>query len=473
MPDHITQSQMERFCARSLQVPELVSVAEHLASCGTCHNVYKEAFQRRRDYVPVTFTLAPERWLRHEHLLYEQLAPYVESSLEREEREVVDLHLRSCGRCSEDVRSFEAYRQQVIPELAEEYVPAVRRKKLLPLWSWLKLGKTPVYATAGLVALLFGLILVAALLERDKSRSAVSRKPTSSPATEFVPTPAPVTTSVPLSAKDTNEVATKASAANLNSSSSVAVPIRQKPARAFRTVKENEPERPRASGEEFLALNDGQERVVINNSGVVSGLDYLPAETREPVREVLQAQDIERPAALSEVGGVTGTLRGAAEISPSFKLLSPGGTVIAGDHPAFKWSRIAGATSYRVQVVDSHNREVVNSGELPSALTEWQTDKPLTRGVVYNWVVTAVVVDHEVMAPSAAEPEMRFKILDEVTLRAIESLRRSERSHLALGILYAKAGMVAEAERELKAVVNQNPNSRLALRLLRSVQSWR
>jgi hypothetical protein len=88
-------------------------------------------------------------------------------------------------------------------------------------------------------------------------------------------------------------------------------------------------------------------------------------------------------------------------------------------------------------------------------------------------VVIAKVNGGDVIAPAASQPEMRFKVLSAEALRGLTELGNGRRSHLALGIFYARAGMVEEAERELTALVRQNPKSQVALKLLRSVQSWR
>ena len=49
---------------------------------------------------------------------------------------------------------------------------------------------------------------------------------------------------------------------------------------------------------------------------------------------------------------------------------------------------------------------------------------------------------------------------------------RKTRSHLALGVFYAREGMVAEAEREFRILVQNNPGSPRAKKLLGQVQSW-
>src|ERR671914_294666 len=156
MPEHILTSRMERFCARTLPARELAAVAEHLSACDSCHRQFSETLRRRRGGASVSFTLAPEWWLRHDHLAYEQLAPYVEGGFDDAERGIVELHLKSCGRCREDVRSFRDYRQQSAPEMTTSYAPRSRPsrlERLFPSLNWLPAGWKPVYAAAILVAL--------------------------------------------------------------------------------------------------------------------------------------------------------------------------------------------------------------------------------------------------------------------------------------------------------------------------------
>jgi Tfp pilus assembly protein PilF len=46
-------------------------------------------------------------------------------------------------------------------------------------------------------------------------------------------------------------------------------------------------------------------------------------------------------------------------------------------------------------------------------------------------------------------------------------------SHLTLGVLYAQAGLLDDAEHELRALLRANPQSALAQKLLRSVRAKR
>jgi hypothetical protein len=214
-------------------------------------------------------------------------------------------------------------------------------------------------------------------------------------------------------------------------------------------------------------------QITVDGAGNVTGLDRLRPADAQVVKETLLAQDMPRPAELAELTGEHGALRGDPAGGQSFRLLSPSRTVIADERPTFRWEALPGATGYRVYVGDKHNREAANSGELSPSSTEWTPSTPLPRGGVYTWVVIAKVNGGDVVAPAASQPEMRFKVLSAEALRELTEFRNGRRSHLALGIFYARAGMVEEAERELTALVRQNPKSQVARKLLRSVESWR
>ncbi|MCI0664872.1 MAG: hypothetical protein L0220_27730 [Acidobacteria bacterium] len=71
----------------------------------------------------------------------------------------------------------------------------------------------------------------------------------------------------------------------------------------------------------------------------------------------------------------------------------------------------------------------------------------------------------------ASAPEARFGILDQEKSLELNLLKRTP-SHLALGVFYAHAGMLAEAEREFQSLVSDNPQSQVGIKLLRRIRSW-
>jgi hypothetical protein len=129
-----------------------------------------------------------------------------------------------------------------------------------------------------------------------------------------------------------------------------------------------------------------------------------------------------------------------------------------------------GATGYVVEVYDEKFNPVVVSPQL-TGLT-WTTTLP--RGKVYSWQVKATSDSGETTSPRPPAPQAKFRIVDQAKANEIANARRSyPSSHLTLGLLYAEAGLLREAEQEFRQVQKANPNSDLARNLLRQVQSLR
>jgi hypothetical protein len=116
--------------------------------------------------------------------------------------------------------------------------------------------------------------------------------------------------------------------------------------------------------------------------------------------------------------------------------------------------------------------QVAQSEELPPTQTQWKAPAPLRRGQIFSWVVTAQVDGKEIVSPSASAPEVKFAILSSNDLNELNQLKKSN-SHLALGVFYAKVGLVTEAERELEKLIQLNPESELPRKLLQSVRNLR
>lgn len=478
MSGHLSTVQMRHFSARTLPAPEMTALAEHLASCGTCQEQLRLTHRERKADARLSFTLAPEALLRHEHLQYEQLAQYLDGGLDAEERGILDLHLRACVSCREDVHSLREFRRQIAPEMSVSYAPAGQtpeREAVRHAAGWFGWWK-PAYAAAAVAVLVIALVAALSLKDRrgDGRQAQVLRPASESKASgpEEKPTAAPQ-----MIAND--NVAPVATVAQANGNSGNTTPPAVKSPRiAPAQAQPQSPERrttrnPLTPAVTVTELNDGDRKITIDSAGNVTGLDQLSPADLQLVKETLVAQNVSRPAELAELVGAQGALRGTTTVGQSFRLLSPARAVIASDRPTFKWEAVPGATGYRVYVGDADNREAASSGELPASSTEWTPGAPLPRGRVYAWVVVAKVNGGDVTAPAASQPEMKFKVLSSEALRDLSKLQSGGRSHLALGIYYARAGMLEEAEREFTALARQNPKSPVAEKLLQRVRSWR
>jgi hypothetical protein len=143
--------------------------------------------------------------------------------------------------------------------------------------------------------------------------------------------------------------------------------------------------------------------------------------------------------------------------------------VIQSDRPEFSWQSLAGAQSYTVTITDPQLNEVAVSE--PLTATRWRIPRPLARGAIYSWQVTARKDGENIISPLMPAPEAKFKVLDEARYQELMRARQAYNgSHLTLGILYTRYGLLDEAEQEFRALVRENPQSDPARRLLRSVE---
>jgi hypothetical protein len=419
---------MKLFCVRTLSHTELADAAEHLAECAVCQRELVSTLRRQRGVSDLSFTLAPEFWLRHDHLKYEHLVDFAEDKLDATDRELVDGHLKACGTCQEDVRSFLAFRQQIAPELGVSYGPVKQkpaRARPSVLWWWPSLVWKPVYSAAVIVIGITLVIVAAFLLSRRTDDQQAQNVPT--------PQVSPVLSSPLPSPNDS-------------------------------------PGGKPNSTEALVALNDRGGTIMVDKAGNISGLDDVSASMRNEIAQVLVSGRIDRPAILKGLSGEDSALRGSGA-GQSFNLIAPSRSVILSNRPTFKWKSVPGATAYTVFVNDSGGQIVAKSDPLAPDPTEWLVTKPLKRGEIYAWTVAAVVDGKEKISPGPSAPEMKFQILSDANLGQLNQLKQV-RSHLALGVFYARTGMIAEAEREFQTVVRQNPRSEAATKLLKEIRAW-
>jgi tetratricopeptide (TPR) repeat protein len=80
----------------------------------------------------------------------------------------------------------------------------------------------------------------------------------------------------------------------------------------------------------------------------------------------------------------------------------------------------------------------------------------------------------EVVLPPPAEPDAKFKILAASKVSELDRAKQQySGSHLMLGVVYSRLGLLDDAERHFQALVSANPKSELARKLLQTVKSLR
>ena len=214
---------------------------------------------------------------------------------------------------------------------------------------------------------------------------------------------------------------------------------------------------------------------IVNNGqqDETAEVERLPPHLRRVVQAALTTQRLERPAVLGEgLDATKGTLLGDGGDGSPFRLLSPVGKVIQSSRPTFSWKPLAGANGYVVTIADKNLDEVATSGTLTQ--TAWTAPKPLKRGGIYSWQVTAYKDGKAITSPVMPAPPAKFVVLDRAGNDELNSVRRSlPNYHLGLGVLYTRAGLLDEAEREFQAELKTNPRSTVARKLLQSLRDMK
>lgn len=429
MTRHLTDLELERYRGRTLPPQQLLSANAHLQNCNSCHERYggdrhlREAFALAQNLRGTSVDEA--------HLSFEQLAAYVDDALRGEEQFMAVAHLKECAECTEQVRELEPLRALITNERAlitdESYptaVPAPPPVRQSTLFDKLRAAwQVPAYRTAAQVAVV---VIAVALLGWLVARSLGTD--------EHIP-PAP---------------AERASA------------VSPQPAPSNETASDPTPT--------ILTLEDGDARVTLDEQGHASGLESLSPAYQRLVKTVLTTARVETQR-MPWDGRKSDTLMGGSG-DESFTLQSPVGKVVETTRPTFRWMPLEGATSYVVTVRDSTTQTIVTS--TPVSYAEWSVPHPLRRGVIYSWKVLAVKNDKEFVSPPPAAPDAQFKVLEEAQAQELERARqRHPRFRLLLGALYARAGLLNEAEREFRELVKKNPGSSFAQKLLRDVRARR
>jgi hypothetical protein len=226
-----------------------------------------------------------------------------------------------------------------------------------------------------------------------------------------------------------------------------------------------------ASPVQIAAIRDGRMTISIGADGTISGLDALPDSSRASLGRVLAKGEIPPPAVLSDLSGKHGVLLGSSTEASAVDLLGPLSVVVETQRPLFRWKPIPGA-EYRVSVYNEGYDPVATSGWIRGA--EWQPRRALPRGARYSWQLNARTNGQEITLPTPPAPEARFRVLDAAGEAEIAQLKAAAGdSHLWLGVHYAQAGMLDDAEAELRHVRDENPRSPIVAGLVASVERLR
>jgi putative zinc finger protein len=425
LSDHLTNTQIEGYGRCQLPAGEALSVSDHLVGCEMCRQRLESGADDDSEYIALRaelLDLAEGFTSLREHLTVEQLTWFVDGTLTGEELQLVEDHLTCCEECNLMVKDLQAFKDQMTFGFGRSHQPSVHRAQDESRWKRLFTVRPRLWPDS----LIFGTALAACLL-------AVMSW---------------------LVWREWREGSGNQEVSNIPSSSGVSTPGSPNTG-------------PGSESSLIVRLTDGEREVSLDREGKLSGLAQLSPAGRRMVERALTTQSIERSPLLSELTRPDGTSRGSGNRGEEFSVIEPVGEVTMTDRPTFRWTPLNGATSYTVEVYDESLRQVAVSQ--PVTGHTWKATQPLKRGRIYAWLVKTSENGRIKVSPPAEEA--KFRILDQARLEELSAARRDYgSSHLALGLLYAQAGVLDEAERELRALQKANPDSAIVSQLLNQVQ---
>jgi len=446
---------------------ELLASYDHLATCEACRLTLSAAAKPQQAFGNFLTALETEGETEIEHLSYERIAAYVDDELDTAELAIALSHLQICSACemrAAELQEFKTALTASVTDPRAPQTPPTLREKISALWS-LSPRWSPL-RLAGALALVVVCVLAATVFLRRQAAdlSAGRLKETKED---------PKKTAVNVSDKQTelagpghrNENPQRANqgAKDAGDDHNASPP---------QAVTNSSDRNSSGNSAALLALNDGGGQVNLDQHGNVTGVGSLSPADAQAVRSALTTGKVETAADLPELIGRSQAITRGSGNGVAFALVSPVGTVVQSDLPIFRWRELAGATAYVVNIYDSSFNQVASSPELPG--TEWTASTPLAAGRVYLWQVTAIRNGERIKSPATPAPEARFRILEVAAATALEHAQASYRnSHLMLGILYLRAGILPEAEHEFHTLLLANPRSPIALRLWRNVRRLR
>ena len=419
MTEHLTSENLEQYRRRKIDPASRREAEMHLANCESCLERVLDS-----DHSVLAFNLLNEALLTSKevapfHLSKAELTSYLTGAYHEADGIIYTSHLEDCEKCQAESHAL----SEAAALQSSQRAPVVERvpaRSLWAGWSWL----TPARAAA--VVVIIGILAFALYQWRSQRSSRDLRSESQSnpstpvaPGTEPTPQPGVIVPTPP----------------------------------------------------PLVVLKDNNREIRLEHDGKLTGMEGTDDATQRTVIAALKGEELGKPKVLEDLSSPKIELLGAPG-RDTFQLVSPLARVITDDRPAFRWQALQDADKYVVSIFDENFNRVAQSPSLTT--TSWTSNVRLKRGQRYSWEVRATREGKEIVSPTAPASAATFRILDGEQTTALANLKRQTPvSHLALGMAYARAGLVNDAQREFRQVARENPDSEIAKKLLRTVQGWK
>jgi hypothetical protein len=418
MDTHLSTEEIRNYLGRKLSQHDFNRASDHVHSCKVCYRDFLAGLQER---FPIEIDLDELAGMQGWHLEGEELAAYVEGRMDELNFECASLHLEECGSCMEKTSAAFEYR------LEHPRLSPIARRKQPSTWSRYLHGfqsiSSPRLQLATAAVLLCLALFMWVLLQPNSKNSQLAGTP---PSETHSPNPSP---------------------------HQPTAPVQPDPG----TGSDKRHNVDKTMPGQWAATPHSEQQGVIRQE--------------EEIERALIAKNLVMPIGIEMLDRTPSiAIRGNQASVQSFAIVRPFATAISNDRPRFSWTALNGATSYRVSVFDANLHLIETSKPLDE--TQWMMPDHLQPGIVYTWTVTALKNGQEIVAP-APPARAEFKILGKAELRKLNHLVSRTRSHAARGVLYAEAGLLDDAERELQLHLSIWPADERAKKLSETVKSWR
>lgn len=312
--------------------------------------------------------LLPESENDPYHLDYEVIEGYVEDRLDNVDRQTAAMHLEVCAECSAEMTDL----RESLATMRAVSVPQPKEKETLRN-RLLGFTRLPAFSTllrvSAIVVLTAFAVIAAFTIWRLKSASPT--QPT-------------------VGGRDLSGGSRPTPVQSPSGPEAGNPPLPNPGPSPYRLAESKPKKRLIEARQEMLALNDGPGKVIWDKSGTLVGLERLPRESQQAVKEALIAETINKPDVLDELSVAEISLRGSNGNEKPVRIVYPANTVIAEDRPLFEWLPSKTARAYRVEVGDANFHQVARSEELPASIRKWNAPAAFKRGMMYTWIVRVI-----------------------------------------------------------------------------------
>ena len=201
-----------------------------------------------------------------------------------------------------------------------------------------------------------------------------------------------------------------------------------------------------------------------------------------PERRSLRTGHLDFPSLLASLAKTSGQTMGGGGEEP-IALYRPQGTFVASLRPAFAWKAVPLAAKYRLTCIPQNQNQddapppyiipAKANASKPEFVWTIPTDAPaLQPATTYTWTVQALDADENHLAGSSKQEELFFRTLTPAELDEIQRKRRKYADNpLSMGALYARLGVLEEAEQAFARYLRINPQNTTVRRMLKQVQA--